>query len=454
MEKFDLIIIGGGPAGYNAAERAGHAGLKTVLFEKRALGGVCLNEGCIPSKALLNSAKILDYAKGGGAYGVTVTGAKLDQAAVVGRKDKVVAQLVGGIGAKLKKCGVKIVNAEAKIEARTEDGFTVRAGEDSFFAKKLLVCTGSMPVVPPIPGAAEGLKSGFVMTNKESLDLKSVPKELVIVGGGVIGLEMAAYYNSAGSKVTVIEMLDKIAGPADADISKILLGNMAKDGVRFNLSAKVTEIGKDSVTFEAGKTQTVKADKVLMSIGRRPVTAGLGLEAAGVAMERGAIITDEFMRTNIPGLYAAGDVNGKSMLAHTAYREGEVAVNNILGKRDVMRYNAIPSVIYTHPEAASAGETLSSALEKGLKAKEVSLSMRYSGRYVAENEGGDGICKIVVDAVSNRVLGVHMIGGYASESIVTASLMIESEYRIDDLKELVFPHPTCCEVVREALFEL
>ncbi|MCL2751893.1 MAG: dihydrolipoyl dehydrogenase [Firmicutes bacterium] len=455
MNTYDLIVIGGGPAGYNAAERAAHGGLKTLLFEKRALGGVCLNEGCIPSKALLNSVKIYNYARHSAVYGVTTTGAKLDHKAVVARKDKVVSRLTGGVAAKLKKCGVTVITAEASLKQKTSTGFTITASSIDYTSKFLLVCVGSEAIVPPIPGAAEGVKSGFVMTNREILALQTLPKRLAVIGGGVIGLEMAEYFAGAGAEVRVIEMLDKIAGPTEKEISSILMSELEKAGIAFTLSAKVTAVGNGSVTFEKdGKSETWACDKVLMSVGRRPSAAGLNLEAAGVAMERGAVLTDECLRTNVPGLYAAGDVNGKSMLAHTAYREGEVAVNHMLGKRDVMRYNAIGSVIYTHPEVACAGETLESARAKGIDARCVTLPMMYSGRYMAENEGGSGICKVVTDAGSNRVIGVHMIGSYASEIIYGASLMIETEYNISDLRELVFPHPTCGEVIREALFEL
>ena len=272
-----------------------------------------------------------------------------------------------------------------------------------------------MPVIPPIPGLREGVETGFVMTNREVLDLEEIPGNLVVIGGGVIGLEMASYYNSVGSHVTVVEMLDHIAGNTDREIGKILQNNYKKKGVEFMLGCKVTAVGDGKVTFEdaEGKTQSVAADKVLCSIGRRAVTQGYGLENIHVYTERGAIVTDECMRTNVAGVYAAGDVNGRSMLAHTAYREGEVAINNILGKKDRMRYNAIPSVIYTNPEVASVGETEESAKQKGMDVKAVTVTMNYSGRYMAENEGGDGICKIIVDAKYNRVLGVHMIGNYS-----------------------------------------
>ncbi len=454
MEIYDLIVLGGGPAGYNAAERAGKAGLKTVVIEKRALGGVCLNEGCIPSKSLLYSGKIFDYAHHGDLYGVTVTGASIDQKKVIERKNRVVKTLVSGIGSKMKKAKVKVVDAEGYIEGRDENGFNVKAGGEVYTGKQMLIATGSMPVVPPIPGLRENLETGFVMTNREILDLTEIPGELVVIGGGVIGLEMASYFNSVGSHVTVIEMLDHIAGPTDQGISKILLGNYTKKGVDFKLGCKVTAVGDGKVTFEEnGKTQSVKADKVLCSIGRRAVTQGYGLENLNVALDRGAIITDEFMKTNVAGLYAAGDVNGKIMLAHTAYREGEVAVNNILGKRDRMRYNAIPSVIYTNPEVGSVGETEESAKAKGLDVEVKTVSMLYSGRYLAENEGGDGICKLIVDKKYDRLIGVHMIANYASEIIYGAAMMIETEMKLDNIKEIVFPHPTVCEVIREALFE-
>lgn len=451
---YDLIVIGGGPAGYLAAERAGKEGFKVLLVEKRFIGGVCLNEGCIPSKALLYSAKLYDGVANGEKYGVTAKELKLDHDYVIKRKNKVVRTLVGGINSSLKKNKVTVVMKEGTITGRNADGFTVKAGDDVYTGKKLLIATGSVPVVPPIPGVKEGLESGFVLTNREILDLTEVPKELCIVGGGVIGLEMASYFNSAGSNVTVVEMMDKIAGPMDREISEILLKNYQKKGITFNLGSRVTEVKAGMVIYEKdGKSYEVPCDKVLLSIGRRAFTEGLGLETIGVEVERGRIITDERSRTNIAGVYAAGDVNGKSMLAHTAYRETEVALNDILGKKDIMRYNAIPSVIYTNPEVAAVGETEETAKAKGIDFEVVKLSMMYSGRYVAENEGGDGIIKILIDKKYRNVIGVHMIGNYSSEIIYGAGIMIETQMRIDDIKEIVFPHPTVCEVIREGIFE-
>ena len=452
MQTFDLLILGGGPGGYNAAERAGEAGLKTVLIEKRALGGVCLNEGCIPSKTFLYSGKMYEHALHGEAYGVKAENVSIDQKFVLARKNKVVGALVAGIGMKMKKAGVTVVDGEGMILGKTENGFEVEVNGEVYAGRQMLLCTGSDAVVPPIPGLREGVESGFVLTNREILDLDVIPQSLTVIGGGVIGMEMASYFNSVGCKVTVIEMLDHIGGPVDADIAAILLKNYKKKGIDFKLGCKVTSVGTDKVCYEEnGNACEVVTEKVLCAIGRRPHTQGFGLENLNVYMERGAVVTDERMRTNVAGLWAAGDVNGKIMLAHTAYREGEVAINNILGKQDLMRYNAIPSVIYTNPEVGMVGETEESAKAKGLDVAAVNVTMRYSGRYVAENEGGDGICKLIVDKKYNRLLGVHMICNYASEIIYGAAMMVETEIGIENLKEIVFPHPTVCEVIREAL---
>jgi dihydrolipoamide dehydrogenase len=451
---YDLIVIGGGPAGYLAAERASDAGLQTLLIEKRFIGGVCLNEGCIPSKAFLYSAKIYDGAAHGEKYGVTAEGLKLDHKAVVARKNKVVKTLVGGIQAKLKKNKVTTVMAVATIKGRDAEGFKVEANGEVYTGKKLMICTGSVPVTPPIPGVKEGLANGFVLTNREILDLQEIPEKLVIIGGGVIGLEMASYFNSAGSKVTVVEMMDKIAGPTDREISEILLKNYEKKGITFNLGCAVTGVEPGKVIYKKGdQVLEVPADKVLLSIGRRAFTEGLGLETIGVETERGKIKTDDKGQTNIAGVYATGDVNGFSMLAHTAYRETEVAINNILGKKDFMRYDAIPSVIYTNPEVAAVGETEESAQKKGIDYEVKKLSMLYSGRYVAENEGGDGIIKVLIDKKYRNVIGVHMIGYHSSEIIYGAGILIESQMRVADIKKLVFPHPSVCEIIREAIFE-
>lgn len=452
---FDLIVLGGGPGGYLAAERAGGAGLQVLLIEKNKIGGVCLNEGCVPSKTLLNSAKIYDYATHGQKYGVTTENAKIDQAAVIARKDKVVRNLVAGVKSTLKHNKVTILDGFGTILGRENGVIRVQVGDDVFEGKQLIIATGSEAVVPPIPGVKEGLADGSVLTNREILNLTAIPESLVVVGGGVIGLEMAGYYQAVGSQVTVIEMLDHIAGAADRELVKILQKNFEKKGITFHLSAQVTAVGNGQVTFtQGGETKTAPAAKTLMSVGRRAVTQGFGLETLGVYTERGRIVTDAQGRTNIPGVYAVGDANGVWMLAHAAYREAEVAVNTILGKKDTMRYQAMPSVLYTSPEMAFVGETEETATAKGIKYKKVELSMNFSGRYMAENEGGDGIIKLLIDPDRQRLIGCHLLGNYASEVILSAGILVETEMRLDAIKELVFPHPTVGEVIREAIFHI
>lgn len=452
---YDLIVLGGGPGGYLAAERAGEAGLNTLLIEKNKLGGVCLNEGCIPSKTLLNSAKIYDHAAHGEKYGVSSTGAAIDQAAVVARKNKVVKNLVSGIRAQLKSKKVTVKEGLGIIAGRDVDGnIVVKVDEDTFEGKRLLIATGSEAVVPPIPGVRDGLQDGSVVTNREILDLDKIPATMVVVGGGVIGLEMANYFSTVGAKVTVIEMLDHIAGTADRELADILQKSFEKKGIVFHLGCQVTDVSGGKVSFKTpdGKIEQTDSEVTLMSVGRKAVTKGFGLENLPVLVERGRIVTDAQGRTNVSGVYAVGDVNGIWMLAHAAYREAEVAINTILGKKDNMRYQAMPSVIYTNPEMAFVGETEETCKDKGIKYKKVTLPMNYSGRYMAENEAGEGLIKLLIDPDHQRLLGCHMIGSYASEIILSAGILVETEMRIDHMKELIFPHPTVGEIIREAIF--
>ena len=454
MEIYDVIVIGGGPGGYLAAERAAHAGLKTLLFEKRSMGGVCLNEGCIPSKALLNSAKTYEHALHSDLYGVKCENVTIDQKAVITRKRKVVRTLVSGVKAKMKANGVTVVMEEATITGKTPEGFAVTAAGNGYTGKQLIIATGSSAAVPPIPGVKENLGE-FVLTNREVLDLEQIPGKFTVIGGGVIGLEMAAYYAAVGAKVTVIEMLDQIAGATDLEISALLQKELERKGVTFLLGYKCLSVEPGKVWAEApdGQKVAVEADKVLLSIGRRANYQNIGLEAIGVQTNRAGIVTDAMCRTNVPGVYAVGDVNGHHMLAHTAYREAEVAVSNILGKPDAMRYHANPSVIYTQPEIASVGKTEEECKEKGIDYEVQKLSMRYSGRFVAENEGADGLCKVIVDKERRNVIGVHLIGAYTGEMIWGAAEMIEMQLRVTDARQIIFPHPTVSEVIREVLWE-
>ena len=455
MENYDLMVLGGGPGGYLCAERAAQKGMKVALFEKKALGGTCLNEGCIPTKTLLNAAKLYRHAKESEAFGVTAKGVSIDHAKVIERKNKVVKTLVSGVGSAMKAHKVTVITGDAAVSGKGDDGFLVKSGKTTYAGKRLVIATGSETTVPPVKGLKEGLESGFVMTNREALAEAGLPETMVVIGGGVIGLEMAYYFASVGVNITVIEMMPKIAGATDAEICELLMKDCEARGMTFHLSAKVLEVKKNAVVFEKdGKQEEVSCDRVLLSAGRRPATAGLGLETIGIETDRGAVVTDRHMCTNVSGVYAVGDCNGKLMLAHTAYREAEVAVNHMTGTPDEMRYDAVPAVIYTDPEIASVGMSAEDAKAQGFEVKEVKLPMVYSGRYVAETENGQGFIRLVADVKNRRLLGCFMCGSYASELIITAAMMIDTELSPERVQKLVFPHPTVAEIIREALFQL
>ncbi len=447
---YDLAIIGGGPAGYVAAENAGARGMKVVLFEKRELGGVCLNEGCIPTKTLLYSAKMYDHAQGSKKYGITAEGVAYDYKKIADRKTKVVRKLVAGIKMKMEHNNVEVVRGDAYINSGDEHSISITCGEASYEAARLLICTGSEAFVPPIPGVQE---NDAILTNREILALTTAPESLVIIGGGVIGMEFASFYNSLGIAVTVIEMLPEILGGLDKEVSEMLRGIYTKKGVKFNLSCKVTAVEGHCVhyTDSEGNAHFVEGDKILMSVGRRPVLTGFGLENIPVAAERG-IKVNEKMQTTMPNVYAAGDVTGFSLLAHTASREGEVAINNMLGTEDKMEYNAIPGIVYTNPEVSSVGLSEEQAQAQGIEYRLSKLPMTYAGRFVAENEGQTGLCKILTDN-EGHVLGIHLLGNTSSEFICAACMAITNRLTIDDLRRTVFPHPTACEILKEGLFE-
>lgn len=453
---YDLLIIGGGPGGYTAAERAGAAGLKVALFEQNKLGGVCLNEGCIPSKALLNSAKLYNQARDSQVFGIKTSETSYDQSQVIKRKNKVVRMLVAGVKQKMKASGVEVIEAAARISGRDGDLLCLHdAFDKKYSGRNLIIATGSVPAIPPIPGLKEALASGFVVTNRGILDLTEIPSHLVVIGAGVIGLEMASYYRTVGSEVTVIEQQKKIAGETDPQISELLLRDLERKGIRFLLGAKVTNVGTDFVSYEQdGIIQELAADCVLCAVGRRPAVSDLGLETIGIVLENGAVGTDAQGRTNVPGVYAVGDVNGIWMLAHAAYREAEAAVNTIIGREDKVSYLNCPSVIYTSPEVAWVGLTEADLEQAGKPYRKVELPFSYSGRYQAETEREASLCKLVLDEESMTLAGCQLMGPYASEFIVAVGIMIEQKLTLDEIKAQIFPHPTVAEVIREAIFML
>lgn len=447
--KYDLAIIGGGPAGYTAAERASENGLRTVLFEKKAIGGVCLNEGCIPTKTLLYSAKVLDTIKSAAKYGIDPEGRpRFDLGKIISRKNKTVRKLVLGIQARLKAGGVDVIQEEARITGETFGNILLEAAGESYQVKNLLLAAGSDTIIPPIPGLAE---CGY-WTSREALEVKELPRSLAIIGGGVIGMEFASFFHSMGVEVKVIEMQPEILGAMDKETSAMLRAIYAKKGVEFYLDTKVTGVEPGRIIAQkAGQPLSIEAEKILVSVGRRPLTGHLGLEKLSVALHRGGVGVNEYMQTSHPHIYAAGDITGYSLLAHTAYREAEVAVHHILGRAEPMRYHAIPAVVYTNPELASVGSTEEELLAEGRSYRLRKIPMTYSGRFVAENEGATGLCKLLTDE-SDRIIGCQLLGNPASELIVIAGIAVEHGYTVEEFEKTVFPHPTVSEVIHEALY--
>ena len=456
---YDTIIIGGGPAGYLAAERLGKAKKKVLLIEEDRLGGTCLNSGCIPTKTLLNSAKLYVHAKESEKFGVKAENVSFDWRLMQGWKNEVIGRLRGGVEARIKGHGAEVLNGRGEIlrAASGEKPALVRffgpGGESSEYeAKTILVCAGSAPALPPIPGS----KGNPLVTDSTGLlEAEAVPRRLAIIGGGVIGVEFASLFSALGSEVTVIEMMDEIVPFMDREQAPLL--RRAMKGVTFKLGRKVEKIENAAVFYTAGdgKTEMTGADLVLMAAGRRPVTGAWGAGAAGVDITPKGVAVDDRMRTNIPGIWAAGDVTGKSLLAHCAYRMAEVAAAGILGGSGRMRYSAVPWAVYGLTEAAGVGITEQEAAAAGTAILKASLPMKASGRFAAENTfAGTGAVKVIAGAKDRRILGIHALGPYSPEFIWGGAALIEQEFRIEDVMELIFPHPTVSELIRDAVGEL
>ena len=448
--RYFLGIIGGGPAGYTAAAMASKAGKDVVLFEQEALGGTCLNIGCIPTKTLLYSAKQYYNATHADKYGVTASDVTFDYAKMVQRKTKVVRKLVAGIKLKLNNEHCTVVNAKASVVSYSPETICLSADAVNYEVSNLLICTGSHNFVPPIPGIAD---NPHIWDSTSALAATQLPESIAIVGGGVIGMEFATLYHELGVPVTVIEAMPTILPNLDQDIVKVLRDKYEKAGIKILTDTKVTSIEDGLVHTTNGDYE---ADKILISVGRRANIEGL--EAlTDLEYNRGAIVVDDFMKSNLDNVYAAGDVTGKIMLAHVASRQAEVAVGRMLRQIPVQRiaYNAIPSVVYTNPEIACVGltETQTAELYLGDTSKFTvkSIPMTFSGRFVAENEGEMGLVKMIIDNKSQSIIGVHMIDNPCSEFVAAASFAVRMGYTVPEFEQVVFPHPTVSEVLKEIL---
>ena len=440
--KYDFAVIGAGPAGYVAAKKAAGAGLKTLLVEKKKLGGVCLNEGCVPSKTLLQAAKTYHHAKHGSVFGVNVDGLSFDFPKAHSHKNGVMDKMRDGIAGLMKKYKVDVVEGEAVLQPNRK----ILVNGEEHEADNILICTGSSPAVPPIPG----IDQEHVVDSTGILNRESLPKRLIVVGGGVIGCEFACMYASVDVPVTVLEAMPEICPNLDAEISATLRKELEKKGVEFKLESKVEEIGKSTVTYNDGsKSQEIEGDLVLVATGRRPNVSGLGFEEIGLEFSPRGIKSDDRGATNLPGVWVAGDVTGQAWLAHAASRMGEVVVNNITGRTDRMRFDAMPAVVYTSPEVAVVGLTKEEAEERGIKTRSGRIPMAINARYIAENPDESGLCKVVLEKDTNRLLGVHMVGGACSEMIFGATAMLETELREEEIEEIVFPHPTTSEIIKD-----
>jgi len=446
---YDLIVIGTGPGGYHAAIRAAQLGLKVAAIEADAVGGVCLNVGCIPTKALLHAAETLEHAKEAAEFGLVFAEPKRDLGKMGKWRDKVVKKLTGGVASLLKGNGAELIRGRARFVGPHE----LEVDGKKLSAKKIIIATGSEPMT--LPGfEPDGER---VLTSTEMLAVeRGVPERLLVIGGGVIGLEFASIYARLGSTVTVVEYTEQILPGSDPELVKLLARSLKKQGITIKTGTKAVgyEEGKDGlqVRLEAasgGKEEALEADKILLAVGRRPRSADIGLEAAGVQVdERGFIPTNEHMETNVAGVYAIGDVTRPPLLAHKAMKEGLVAAEHAAGKPAAFDQQ-IPAVVYTQPEFASVGLTEAAAGEKGIKTAVGRFPLSASGRALTLQQT-TGMVKVVADAENDLLLGVHILGAGASELIAEATLALEMAATASDLALTIHPHPTLSENLMEA----
>ncbi len=455
--SYDLVVIGSGPGGYVCAIRAAQLGLKTAIVEKNhTLGGTCLNVGCIPSKALLHASEMFDEAGHGFAgLGIKIGKPKLDLKAMMGHKDSVVKANVDGVAYLMKKNKIEVFTGTGKIAKAGQVTVSNDKGKsEELSTKNIVIATGSD--VAGIPGLDVKIDEKVIVSSTGALSLSAVPKKLLVVGGGVIGLELGSVWGRLGAEITVVEYLDTVLGGMDRDVSKQFQRMLAKQGMKFHLSSKVTAVEKKgkggTVSFEpvaGGDTQTLDADIVLIATGRRPFTDGLGLENADVEMDRGKVKTHDHWQTNVQGIWAIGDVTDGPMLAHKAEDEGVAVAETIAGQAGHVNYDVIPGVVYTMPEVASVGKTEEELKEAKIEYASGKFPFAANGRARAMNQT-DGFVKFLADKKTDRVLGVHIVGFGAGEMIHEVAVLMEFGGSSEDLARTCHAHPTMSEAVREA----
>lgn len=443
-----IIIIGAGPGGYETAVLAAKRGVEVVLIESGHVGGTCLNEGCIPTKSFCRNAEMLDAIRESGSFGITDLDYRFDFSSVVSRKNSVVEQLRGGVEGLLAHKNITLVRGKASFK----DAYTVLVDGQEYSADYIMLATGSVSASLPVPGA----DLPGILTSKEILDIENVPKRLCVIGGGVIGLEFASVFRSFGSEVTVLEYCKDILPRFDTDLAKRLKQSLGKRGIEINTQSQVTGIEYDGTGYRVtytrkGKEESVAADKVLMAVGRKANVASLNLADIGVEFTpRGIVVDEKTMQTNVPHIYAVGDINGKMMLAHAATFQGIVALDHMMGVENHIDLNVMPAAVFTSPEAASVGLTEDECKDKGIPVRCLKSFFRANGKAVTMGET-DGFCKIVVSAEDGTILGCHLFGPHASDIVQEMCALISRRTTLDEFKDIIHTHPTLTEVLQSAV---
>lgn len=451
---YDIIIIGGGPGGYQAAMDASASGFSTALIESEKLGGTCLNEGCLPTKSLLYSAKIFHKIQEEKLHGIHADNVSIQLEQVIDRKNNMVFQAGKGMDYKLKQSLTDVFYRTGHIKSAGKEIQVDMENGDCIRGKHLIIASGSRPFFPEIDGLQTAFQEGFAIDSRRFLDQTGIYKKTVIVGGGFIGIEFASFLSDIGVAVIVLDSRKNILEELDEDVRKVFVRSLMKKGITFRLGIQIVEIDsrKKRVSIKGETEEEILCDQVLMCTGRVPNIYGMGMEESGIAVKDDKIVTDDYCRTNVERVYAIGDVNGKVMLAHTAYAEARSVIWHIMGSKQKVEYHRIPRVIYSCPEAAWVGASEQNLRKENMEYGCGSCSMRYSGKFMVENIKEQGICKLIWDKKSRQIQGCFLIGDGASEIIITVKNMIEEHKTLDDIKQMVFPHPSIGEIIQECVY--